>query len=237
MRHRLLTSAATAALTGICSLTACTPAPSTGSALPVFSEDFRSQPVNSTWKDGEQHGAWLDVYNGYGTQKVVVDGSPVLEQSPKASTRRAETHASLATTTTSYGSVDLTVRQRTVTQLRTPTPNPWEVPWLLWNYTDDDHFYSVVLKPNGWELGKEDPAYPGAQRYLATGSNVTFAVGVWHTVRVKQVGSTITVWGDGKQLASVTDQQRPYGSGRIGLYTEDARVQHDDLVVSVPVGG
>jgi hypothetical protein len=50
------------------------------------------------------------------------------------------------------------------------------------------------------------------------------------------VGSTITVWGDGNQLASVTDRERPYGRGRIGLYTEDARVQHDDLVVSVPVG-
>jgi len=204
-------------------------------ALPFFSESFSSLPQGVAWSDASVHGAWTDAYNGYGSTKVVTDGTAVLAQAPRSSTGPAETHAALALTTRQFGDLDLTVRQRTVKQLRTPTPNPWEVPWVLWNYTDDNHFYSVVLKPNGWELGKEDPAYPGAQRYLATGSSPTFAVGPWHTVRVRQIGSQITAWGDGHLLATVTDAQRPYGAGSVGLYTEDALVHHDDVAVSVPL--
>ena len=31
---------------------------------------------------------------------------------------------------------------------------------MLWRFLDDNHFYYLVLKPNGWEIGKADPAYP-----------------------------------------------------------------------------
>jgi hypothetical protein len=203
---------------------------------PTFTETFADLTTNTPWVDGGTYGAWTDAYNGYGTAKITTDGTNVLEQAPKQSTRTGETHGGLALTTRQFsGDVDISVRQRTVQQLRLPTPNPWEVPWLLWNYTDDEHFYSVVLKPNGWEIGKEDPAYPGAQRYLATGSTPKFAVGPWHTIRVRQVGNQITAWGDGVLLATVTDNERPYSTGSVGLYTEDAVVHHDDVSVTVPV--
>lgn len=62
----------------------------------------------------------------------------------------------------------------------TSEPNPWEVGWLLWCFSPDPthpydpsptsnsnfRFYAVVLKPNGWEVSKQDPAYPGGQRFL-----------------------------------------------------------------------
>ena len=75
-----------------------------------------------------------------------------------------------STTVSEFTDIDMTTTLGTVRQVRNGPANPWEVAWLLWHYTDDQHFYSIVLKPNGWELGKEDPAYPGAQRFLATGA-------------------------------------------------------------------
>jgi hypothetical protein len=116
----------------------------------------------------------------------------------------------------------ISVRVRTIRQLRRPEPNPWEVGWLLWHYGDDHHFYYLLLKPNGWELGKEDPAYPGNQRYLATGSRPDFPLGRWHLVAVRQHGAVIDVSVDGRSLVRVADTQDPYLSGRIGLYAEDA---------------
>ena len=118
---------------------------------------------------------------------------------------------------------------RTVRQLRTGTaPNPWEVGWTLWHQTDNTHFYYFILKPNGWELGKADPAYAGAQRFLATGGQV-FSPSAWHTVRVRQVGSAMTVWVDGSPVASFTDNERPYTNGAFGLYNEDAEVHFDEV--------
>jgi hypothetical protein len=187
------------------------------------------------WADGATHGAWRSTYNGYGYNGIGVDGTHVLVESPQVSRSADETHASLVTSRASYGDTDLTVRTRTVRQLRLGSaPNAWEVAWTLWHYTDDTHFYYLALKPNGWELGKEDPAYPGAQRYLRTGSSPTFAVGAWHTMRIRQVGNVITVWGDGQRLTSFTDTQRPYASGHVGLYNEDSLVHFDSVRVSAP---
>ncbi|HET6818401.1 MAG TPA: family 16 glycoside hydrolase [Mycobacteriales bacterium] len=186
------------------------------------------------WADGSHHGRWTSTYNGYGYNGIGLDGTHVLVERPKQSLRPSVTHASLVTSRASYGDTDLTVRVRTVRQLRLPAPNPWEVGWTLWHYTNDTHFYYLVLKPNGWELGKEDPAYPGAQRYLRTGSSPTFAVGKWHTMHIRQVGNVITAWADGVRLASFTDRQRPYSTGHVGLYDEDSLVHFDTVTVRAP---
>jgi hypothetical protein len=200
----------------------------------LFSDGFESLPLSTGWVDGSTHGQWYSDYNGYGSVGVDLDGSQVLTESPKVSTSPSETHAALVTSVPSFGDLDLTVRVRTVSQLRLPTPNPWEVGWVLWHYTDDTHFYYIALKPNGWELGKEDPAYPGAQRYLMTGSSPAYAVGTWHTVRVRQVSSSMTVWADGVQIATFTDTERPYSTGTIGLYDEDSLTHFDDVKVTAP---
>jgi hypothetical protein len=62
----------------------------------------------------------------------------------------------------------------------TSEPNPWEVGWLLWCFSPDPthpydpsptsnsnfRFYALTLKPNGWEVSKQDPSYKGGQRFL-----------------------------------------------------------------------
>jgi hypothetical protein len=139
-----------------------------------------------------------------------------------ASTRPDETHAALVRSVRTLGDLEVRVHVRTDRQLRTGSlPNPWEVAWLLWHYTDNTHFYYVILKPNGWELGKEDPAYPGAQRFLATGER-QFPIGEVYDIRIRQVDNRIAVWVDGSELVTFVDQERPYTGGALGLYTEDA---------------
>jgi hypothetical protein len=213
---------------------AATDAPGADAGTVLFSDDFESFPVGDVWAEGTMHGAWQAVFDGFGQVWIASDGSNVLSLRPEAATSKRETHSALVTSTASFGDLDLAVRAHTVTQLRAQTPNPWEVAWVLWHYTDNTHFYYVILKPNGWELGKEDPAYPGSQRFLATGSSPTFAIGVWRNVGVRQVENAIAVTVDGVPLVTFTDQERPYVSGKLGLYTEDAESHYDDVIVRAP---
>jgi hypothetical protein len=198
----------------------------------TFADGFEGYPAGQVWPDGTTHGPWVAEFNGYGATSITQDGSNALSLSPAASQSPGETHAALVRTSQSFGDVDLTVRLRTVSQLRNGTPHPWEVGWVLWHYGDNTHFYYVALKPNGWELGKEDPAYPGAQRFLGGDYSPTFAVGSWHTVRIQQSGATMTISADGTTLGSVTDGERPYASGAVGLYAEDAQVHVDSVSVN-----
>ena len=208
------------------------PAPAVTVPVARFTENFESLAAGMSWPEGSVQGPWVDVFNGYGTTGVESDGNLVLAQSPKASTQPGETHAALAVTTPHFSDVDLTLQMRTVSQLRSgSTANAWEVAWVLWNYTDNTHFYYLVLKPGGFEIGKEDPAYPGAQRFLVTSGSVQFPIGRWYTVHVRQTGSTFTVSVDGTQIAQFTDNERPYTSGAVGLYSEDAYVHFNNVVV------
>lgn len=161
----------------------------------------------------------------------------VLWVAPAASTSLSETHAALVTSSTSFTN-DINYRgtTRTVRQLRQNNPaNAWEVSWLVWNFKDNTHFYYVVLKPGGWELGKADPAYPGAQRFLATGSNITFPVGSWNTFEIMhdQATGTMTVKANGSVLVAFTDKERPYTSGKLGFYAEDAEVEFDGVAGNI----
>ncbi|MET8445801.1 calcium-binding protein [Streptomyces sp. NPDC005209] len=182
-------------------------------------------PPPAPWIDGSTHGRWLSVFNGHGTN---VGDDDSLSLSPRAAEDPGTTHAGLVVSIASYTDVRYEARMRTVRQLRDPDPNPWEVPWLVWAYTDPEHFYYITLKPNGWELGKRDPAYPGGQRFLATG-RTKYPVGDWYTVRVEQQGAVLAVSVDGKPLVTFTDTERPHNRGRVGAYTEDATVKFEGL--------
>lgn len=174
--------------------------------------------------------AWTTVHDGYGS--VTCDQDQV-RLVPQASSAPEETHAALAThahiavqkgRTTSFSTSVLTSSQLR----RGSAPNPWEVAWLLWCYTDDLHFYALALKPNGWELSKEDPAYPGAQRFLASADEPSFPTGTSYQVDVTVVSGAdateMAVSVDGQQLVTVTDDLDPYPAGQVAAYCEDADV-------------
>ena len=174
--------------------------------------------------------AWRVAYDGYGTAVVIArHGADTVTLRPARPAGAQSTHAALVISRRRWRDLVIAVRMRTTGQLRRPRPNPWEVGWLIWHYSDDRHFYYLALKPNGWELGKEDPAYQGSQRYLATGATPDFPLGRWYLVRVRQRGAAIDVSVDGKPLVAVTDTERPYLAGRIGLYAEDAAATFQPL--------
>jgi hypothetical protein len=170
-------------------------------------------------------GGWRVAYTGYGQVSEGGNGRSFFLEPARAESTTS-THAALVLSARSWDDFTLVVRVRTASQLRRPRPNEWEVGWVLWHYADDQHFYYVILKPNGFELGKEDPSSPGHQRFLVTGNEPTFPVGRWYAVRISQRGDVISVSVDGRSLVRYADTRDPYGSGLIGLYTEDAAVTY-----------
>ena len=205
-------------------------APASAGSL-ALSDDFESMSAQQ-WAEGSTHGAWKTRFDGFGSVGVERAGSKVLMLKPKASTSPGETHAALVTSDEKFSGMDLSLRAKTVKQLRRGTPNAWESAWVIWNYKDNTHFYYLALKPNGWEVGKADPAYPGAQRFLATGSSQKFPVGSWASVDVRQVGNSMTISANGKLLTQFVDAERPYTSGAVGVYNEDAKTYFDDIEVA-----
>lgn len=180
------------------------------------------------WPDGSAHGPWVAVYNGLG-ETTYDDGT--IELAPEVARTAGETHAGLVVSVAQYGDVDYSAVVHTLEQTRVGSPpNPWEVGWVVWHYTSSTSFYYFSLKPNGWELGKADRGYTGAQRFLSTGGSPT-EDGRPHTVRIRQVGATVDVWVDTVHVVTSTDTEAPYDRGSVGVYSEDAVVRFSDLQV------
>lgn len=175
---------------------------------------------------------WRLAYNGFGhAWSSTRLGVTRITLQPERPAFPAQTHAALMLSRGTWRDFVAEIRLRTNRQLRRPQPNPWEVGWILWHYTSDHRFYYVALKPNGWELGKADPGYPGGQRFLATATHPVFPPGRWYTITVRQRGDGIVMAVDGRRLVRFTDTQDPYQSGRVGLYTEDASVTFQPITV------
>ena len=173
-----------------------------------------------------QPSQWYQVFNGYGHTSVTGSGSDQTITLSVATTHSPRvTHAALVLSRLWYQDFAASAQVRTVRQLRggsAGAPNPWEVGWVVWHYTSPQHFYALTLEPNGWLLSKQDPAYPGGERFLDSGKFPTFPVGGSHRVGIVQAGNQITVSADGRVLTKYIDTERPYVTGGFGLYAEDS---------------
>jgi 1,2-diacylglycerol 3-beta-glucosyltransferase len=182
-----------------------------------------------------QQPAWLTAFNGYGSTSVTGSGAGLaVSVAPERAAAASTSHAALVISAKTYGDLALTLRMRTDQQLRTGRsghPEPWEVAWVLWHYTSNGRFYALTLEPTGWELSKQDPSYPGGERFLASGLTPRFPPGTAYTVGVVQVGDQITVSADGRFLARYTDRSDPYLGGAVGLYAEEARATFDRIAI------
>ena len=185
------------------------------------------------------HGAarpWLPVFDGYGSISIAGSGPDLtVDLRPAQVKSPLVTHAALVISAGSYNNFAATLNVRTQQQLRrgaAGAPNPWEVGWVVWHYTSNQRFYALTLKPTGWVLSKQDSAYPGGERFLASGTTPLFRVGVPHSVGVVQVGNRITVSADDHLLTQFTDTERPYLAGAFGMYSEDAQAQFDHIRIT-----
>lgn len=198
-----------------------------------ISDQFNRYAAGSAWTDGQAFGPWTVAFAGYGS--VSIPSKSLLRLSPAAPTASTETHSALVVSKKTFTTkqLKLEARLRTTAQLRTGSaPNPWETAWLIWDYQDNDHFSYLAIKTNGWELGKRDPAYPGGQRFLATGTNLATAVGQWRKVRITRTinspgRSVLKAFYGSRQLTRFVDTEHPYRAGKIGFYTEDATIDID----------
>ncbi len=178
---------------------------------------------------------WRTVFSGYGG--ITVDGSgaaAVISLSPAQARTAHATHSALVISASRYTDFTATLRVETLRQLRQGAagwPHPWEAAWVVWHYDSDQRFYAMTLEVNGWVLSKQDPAYPGGERFLASGLLPRFRIGARHTVGVVQIGRQIDVSADGRLLTRFTDTQRPYLNGAFGLYDEDSDARFDHIQV------
>ena len=175
---------------------------------------------------GQEFGAWTVRFDGYGCVAVGGAGAQgTLSMGPKVAQKDFQTHAPMVLGPAYGDHLMLHARVETMAQLRGGTPNPWEVAWVIWHYEDDSHFYYFIPKPNGWELGKRDPHYPGGQRFLASGTGTTFPIGTIYEVTIVQDEDRLAVFVDGREITRTRDAEQPYRQGRIGIYAEDAAVK------------
>lgn len=190
-------------------------------------DDFTSYSTAACLDDGDQFGVWTVHFAGHGCVKVEQAGHRrALTLRPTEAASADVTHAAFVLGPALAGEYLFKVDVRTTEQLRRNSdPNPWEVGWVVWDYLDDEHFYYFIPKPNGWELGKRDPAYPGGQRFLATGDWPLYDKRRWHTIAVHTAPGISAVRVGNVELVRFVDEERPYTRGRIGFYTEDAEVQ------------
>jgi len=200
-----------------------------------FKDDFSGYIPGDCVPDGGRIGLWTVVSTGFGCVKAAGEGEERwMHSSTSRSRLPSETHASLLTGPSVSGPFTLSAKVMTVEQNRSDAaPNDWETAWLLWNYTDRDHFYYFIAKPTGWELGKRDPAFRGGQRFLIEGKEPVFPLRTWARITITQSGRRIFVRSGGMLVTSFTDVQRPYESGRIGLYGEDCFARFDDVSVAL----
>ncbi|MBI3541005.1 MAG: hypothetical protein HY073_02570 [Deltaproteobacteria bacterium] len=187
---------------------------------------------------------WDVVYDGYGS--VVFDVSNGITMQPQAVSDPSNTSAALVlakkTEASQTGSCPLqnfrlTIQGTTQQQLRTPTPNAWEVLWLFFNYNPvgaykQTNYFS--FKPSGVELGR---AYDNVgQTYLLTKSTPAMTIGQTYTYIIDKQGQNLKAWIDGVQVMDYPNDPLSMDAlydvpGSIGLYTEDSKVNIKSITV------
>jgi hypothetical protein len=219
----------------------------------LFADNFSIYPQNTCWTDGATFGPWMVVWAGAGCVSASTDSTGTwLNETPGSPTGQARSALTIGPNPWSSwpgnDSYTYNVSLKTVGQL-SKNPKNWNVAWFIWNYSNPNSFYTIVLKTAGWELDKEY-AVNGTQTacFLATGSKDKFPIGVTYNLQVTDSNAggvhTISVtvsggsYGTPKTLATVTDNGAcggpPYPSGNIALYTEAASADFKGVEISSP---
>lgn len=92
-----------------------------------------------------------------------------------------------------------------------------------------------MLKTNGWEIGKRDPAYKvvnvnDGQRIIVTGNSPFTTIGTWYDFDIQVNGSTANIYINGTLVHAFVENEAPYfTNGKLGFYGEDAAVELDDV--------
>lgn len=221
-------------------------------------DNFEGDTYTLTDNQTSPNGKWFNLYSGFGTsgtERINSSSSfaqldnnnssrnnynnTVFYEKPSTSKNPNETYSALTLTTETYEDVEIYLKVRTNQQLRENSPpNPWEVAWIMWRYQDDWHHYYFIFKPNGVELGKkQNENHTDKQMFLYTANEPKLKIGEWSTWYLKMSGNHVEIWlkmvdGSWQRVVNYYDDIPIVGLGNIGLYTEDAYVQFDDVYIS-----
>jgi hypothetical protein len=186
------------------------------------------------------NGEWKNVYSGHGSTGAKIDDSKtVFYLSPKSATSASQTHAALVKSTDTFCNFAMKFDMNTVKQLRQNSPpNTWETGWIFWRYTDTFHYYWLLIKPNGIELGKKDcdtctnPV--DGQKFLVTKSTPKLTLNTWDKINVAMTGNHIKVFVNNNLVIDYRDttMSPKLKSGSVAMYSEDAYVLYNNMVVS-----
>jgi hypothetical protein len=193
--------------------------------------------------DGGQvspNGKWQNVYSGSGSTGVNDSGGTnVFYLSPKIVQTSNDTQASLVKSTATFCNFVLNFDIKTVKQLRqNSAPNPWEVGWIIFRYTDEFHYYWFRIATDGINLGKKDcdtcSNSVDGQEFLVTKDNPTLNLNSWIHWRINAFGNHFQIFADQNKLVDYIDNNMSskLSSGNIAMYSEDAYVLYDNIKVN-----
>lgn len=205
----------------------------------TYSAEPQASP-NNLWTCQFRGGGTAGVQAGGGTDTTLVDF-----QTPQVATNSGQSFSSLVTSNSNYTDFTLEFDVRTIAQIRTGSaPNNWEVAWVFWHWTDNNHQYYFTPKMSGVELGKKDTG--GTQIILDTpGTAFTNTLGTWYHVKIISIGNHFKTYVNGTLYNDYTDigvggfpsasnfpPTSQLYSGKVGLYCEDSQVQFDNVSIT-----
>lgn len=178
---------------------------------------------SGSWSSGGGFGPWTVRSDGGGD----ITGSGGAVVATPAAPAPGDKNTAIVTTG-NFGDLDLTVVLSTVTVLP-GGGGPSDVASILWHYADSARHYAFRVGPGGWAVVLVDPGESGGRRNLAEGSSPSAGLGSNVTVRVRQVGSTISAYVGSTLVAVVNDSS--HAAGAIGLAATNAAGRFDQVTV------
>ncbi|MDO8731397.1 MAG: calcium-binding protein [Actinomycetota bacterium] len=196
-------------------------------------ERFSDYTAGKSFDDGQKFGHWRVVFDGVNSGHGVHLSKSGLLLAPQSAQTSDTTNSTLVVSRKKFTDAPLHLSATWTTQrtTRLGAANPWETGWLIWDYVDASHFTYLILKPNGWEVGRRDPGVPGGQRFIADAPSPVTTIGMKRSATVDRLNGQTTISVDGAPLTSFTltaDESR----GSVGMYSEDAVVLWSRIVVA-----
>lgn len=127
---------------------------------------------------------------------------------------------------TSFADIDLTVAFKAAAGKLDQGGGP------VWRYQDANNYYIARMNPleDNFRVFK----VVGGKRTQLDSAEVKLSAGVWHRIRIVQLGDGIRCYLNGKFMLEARDRTFA-GAGKIGLWTKADAVTHfDDLRVKQP---
>ncbi|MDH7598034.1 MAG: alpha-L-arabinofuranosidase C-terminal domain-containing protein [Sedimentisphaerales bacterium] len=102
---------------------------------------------------------------------------------------------------------------------------------IVFRAVDEDNFYWLNL--GGWNNTQHaiEKEVRGNRRIIGAGVPGRIQTGKWYNIRIRCEGNRFQAWLDGQQVLDVTDRDRPYLTGRIGVGTWGTRARYRNIQV------